>query len=707
MPGDDTPGYQLLLADIPAPGSPDGSLAAARALAAEQWRLLAPVIAQAPRMRLSPDGGVSFPKWHKGRGYEHPLDEALPYRPATVPVFHTESQSGRLLVADFDTKLAQHTDSPETPREQVTREATAFVELLERLGGRCIHDCSPSGGRHVYVLFAAALPYEELRRVAHALARRYTTLDASPMSNVFGQIRPPGAPHKMRAGQLTGWMRLDMPLDAALDAVRRPCGPKVWNGLLTELSAELHAVSPVQQATFDGPLDAGGEPWLPLIGGRRPIRADLDAMARTGDHLRAGYPDRSRARLAVLNSAAAAGWRLSEVIQEMRSGRWRGLAGFFGKYGARTKERITSEWRKAVIGTAGDKLASKTYTRRQDSTPPELPEEGSCPESIVAGSASMNPRQFPLRSKDGRTDYQRIRTWWNAVWLAERDPDRQAEWGRRAVTVRRVLRALGKAAQMRGSTTVEFGVRSLSLASGLHWTTVADVLVLLRNEDDPLVDLVMSGEGVRADVYRLRVPDAYRKDAAWRRWRAGFIEGIHPAFWELSGPSALLYEVLGAEETKAGELVRLSALADISVWRSLKELAAYGLAVKGERGWRRGEATLEEVAKELGADKRMAELVELYREQRREWHELLGILKATKEDERARGVGPDERSLSELADLLAQFEPPPWLGDEPDPPDELPLKIPDEDPEWLSLWRHQVEDLGLVTMTHRLIRSKT
>ncbi|MFC0862327.1 hypothetical protein ACFHYQ_08460 [Sphaerimonospora cavernae] len=701
MPGDDTPGYQLLLADIPAPGSPDGSPAEARALAAEQWRLLAPAIAQAPRMRLSPDGGASFPKWHKGRGYEHPLDDALPYRPATVPVFHAESQTGRLLVADFDVTLAQHTNFSETPRELVTREATAFAELIERLGGRCIHDRSPSGGRHVYVLFAAALPYEELRRVAQALARRYATLDASPMSNVFGQIRPPGAGHKLQAGRLTGWMRLDMPLDAALDAVRRPCGPKVWDGLLTELTAELHAVSPVQQATFDGPTDAEGEPWLPLIGGRRPIRADLDAMAQTGDHLKAGYPDRSRARLAVLNSAAAAGWRLAEVLKEMHSGRWRGLASFYGKYGSRDTTRITAEWRKSVIGAAGDKLASRDYTRRNHSTPPELGEKSSCPESVVTGLAAMNPRQLPLHRKAGHTDYQRIRTWWNAVWLAERDPDRQAEWGRRAVTVRKVLRALGKAAQMRGSLTVEFGVRSLSIASGLHWTTVADVLVLLRSEDDPLIDLVTNGEGVRADVYQLRVPEAYRKDAAWRRWRAGLIEGIHPAFWELSGPSALLYEVLSTEETKAGELVRLSALSDASVWRSLKELAAYGLAVKGERGWRRGEAALEDVAKELGTDKRMAELVELYREQRREWHELLGILKATKEDERARGVGPDETPISELADLLAQSEPPPWVNDEPDPPDGLPIKIPDEDPEWLSIWRHEVEDLGLVVMTDR------
>ncbi|WP_285783166.1 hypothetical protein [Microbispora sp. NBRC 16548] len=649
-------------------------------------------------MRLSPDGGVSFPKWHKGRGYEHALVEALPYRPATVPVFNAETYTGRLLVADFDIALARRTSSPASPREQVTREARAFVELIEGLGGRCIHDCSPSGGRHVYVLFAAALPYEELRQVAHALARRYTTVDVSPMSNPFGQIRPPGAPHKLEGGQLTGWMRLDMALDAALDAVRHPCGPQVWDSLLEELAGELYALSPVRQATFDGPVDADGEPWLPRIGGRRPIRTDLDAMARTGDYKQGGYPDRSRARLAVLNSAAAAGWRLSDVLQEMRSGRWRGMAAFYGKYGPRDTERITAEWRKAVSGSAVDKPAPDSYTREQTSTPPTPPPVGPVVPEFPAG----NPWHVPLHRKEGGDEYQRIRTWWNAVWLAERDPERRAKWGGAAVSVRRVLRALGAAAQLTGSTTVEFGVRSLSLMSGLHWTTVADLLVVLRDEDDPLLDMVMDHHGVKADVYQLRVPEAYRAEAVWRRWRAGTIDAIHPAFWGLSSPSALLYEALNSEETPVSDLVRLSWLGDTTVRRSLEELAAYGLAAKGERGWRRGAATLEQAAREVGSDERMTELVELYREQRREWHELLGILRATGDAERSRGVAPDEMPIAELAELLAQLEPPVWLDAEPDPSDELPIKIPEEDPEFLAQWRHEVEDLGVTTMVHRL-----
>ena len=56
-------------------------------------------------------------------------------------------------------------------------QAAELGQLLERLGGRCITDVSPSGGRHVYVLFAAALPWLELRDVARALTLRFPSID--------------------------------------------------------------------------------------------------------------------------------------------------------------------------------------------------------------------------------------------------------------------------------------------------------------------------------------------------------------------------------------------------------------------------------------------------------------------------------------------------------------------------------------------------
>ena len=52
----------------------------------------------------------------------------------------------------------------------------------------CSPMSSPSGGRHVFILFAAALPWLELRDVARALALRFPSIDTSPMSSLGGQI---------------------------------------------------------------------------------------------------------------------------------------------------------------------------------------------------------------------------------------------------------------------------------------------------------------------------------------------------------------------------------------------------------------------------------------------------------------------------------------------------------------------------------------
>ncbi len=67
---------------------------------------------------------------------------------------------------------------------------------MARCGGQVVADVSPSGGCHVYVLFAAALPWLELRDAARALALRFPAVDPAPMCSLGGQISPPGARHK-------------------------------------------------------------------------------------------------------------------------------------------------------------------------------------------------------------------------------------------------------------------------------------------------------------------------------------------------------------------------------------------------------------------------------------------------------------------------------------------------------------------------------
>ena len=196
---------------------------------------------------------------------------------------------------------------------EVDHQAAELGQLLERLGGRYIADVSPSGGRHVLVLFASSLPWRELRDVARALALRFPSIDTAPMSSLGGQISPPGARHKSG-----GWRVLSTPLGEARAAVEHPNGPEVWAALLDELAAELQPGRiGLRESHGDiaalAELDDTGVPWVPRLGGRAPLGAELEHAARSGRWDRSRYAGRSEARMAILGAAVARGWRLAEV----------------------------------------------------------------------------------------------------------------------------------------------------------------------------------------------------------------------------------------------------------------------------------------------------------------------------------------------------------------------------------------------------------
>src|SRR5208282_2967824 len=134
---------------------------------------------------------------------------------------------------------------------------------VARCGGQVLADVSPSGGRHLYVLFAAPMPWLELRDVVRALALRFPAIDTAPVSSLGGQISPPGSRHKSG-----GWRLLSSP-EAASAAVEHPNGPEVWAALLGELAAELRRVELGPAcATFadEAEVDDAGVPWLPRLG---------------------------------------------------------------------------------------------------------------------------------------------------------------------------------------------------------------------------------------------------------------------------------------------------------------------------------------------------------------------------------------------------------------------------------------------------------
>jgi hypothetical protein len=101
----------------------------------------------------------------------------------------------------------------------------------------------------------------------------------------------------------------------------------VWAALLAEFAAELQQVERAPGSRGDDQavpeLDDAGVPWIPRSGGRAPLGAELDRVARTGRWDRSRYPGRSEARMAVLAAAAGRGWQLADVRAAVGSGAWR------------------------------------------------------------------------------------------------------------------------------------------------------------------------------------------------------------------------------------------------------------------------------------------------------------------------------------------------------------------------------------------------
>ena len=174
-----------------------------------------------------------------------------------------------------------------------------------------------------------------------------------------------------------------------------------------------------------------------------------------------------------------------------------------------------------------------------------------------------------------------------------------------------------------GSSTIEFGSRNIALYSALSQRTVARVLRLLRDEPDPLIDLVSRRQMARADRYALRIPDRYGGSVRWRRRRAGRVEAIHPAFLVLGGPAGLVYQVLGEASVRGAEVARAARLSASAVSAALRVLAGHGLAERGPGGWRRGPVALAGVAEATDAAGQQRERGARYRRDRESWRARL------------------------------------------------------------------------------------
>jgi hypothetical protein len=604
LPWCDTPGVATA-----SPGSPDGL---SRAAAEAAWRAVTPLIAGTAHVRVSKDGGRTYPARHA-----RPLPADPPGQPCTVPVYDPGTGTGRMLALDLDLARAgrdvddaavQHRgERGADPGAGVGAQAEALAGLVARCGGRVVADVSPGGGRHLYVVFAAAVPWRELRDLARAVALRFPAVDPAPMCGLGGQISPPGSRHKSG-----GWRLLSTPLEAARAVVERPGGPGVWDALLAEFAAELrqaegHPGDPRIRAPAGAELDGAGVPWVPRLGGRAPLGAGLEQVARTGRWDGSRYAGRSQARMAVLAAAAARGWRLDEVREAVGSGAWRGLAGLYERPSepGRMDRLLPWEWRKSAAFAAGEK-------------------------NVPGWLTSVSTSRPPART-GGADEFGLIRQWVTGTDCAAADPERARRWGRHAIAVRQLLAALGQAAMVAGSSVIEFGTRNLALHAGLSQRTAARLLRMLREEPDPLIDLVSPGRLARADRYALRIPDAYAASVRWRRRRAGRIEAIHPAFLALGGTAGLVYQALGPAGARGAEVARAARLSASAAGTALQVLAGHGLAERGPAGWRRGPADLDSVAESTGAAGLHRQRTDRYDNDRERWQARLRDYRAARQ----------------------------------------------------------------------------
>ena len=194
-----------------------------------------------------------------------------------------------------------------------------------------------------------------------------------------------------------------------------------------------------------------------------------------------------------------------------------------------------------------------------------------------------------------------------------------------------MLRAIGEAALKTGSRYVAFGVRSLSVATGMDHTTVAAHLRALRDEDDPLIDLIENDRGLAGDLYQLRIPDHIAARATRIAWRAGKLHALRPVFRELGHPAAFVYEALEHthQPQRSFDLTTTTGLSRRAVHDALQTLAAWNLVTTRHGRWvltPGAGATMQQLAEQFGCVETVRALVHRHRVERAAYRQALRIV---------------------------------------------------------------------------------
>ncbi|WP_394216807.1 hypothetical protein [Brachybacterium vulturis] len=554
-----------------------------------QW-VLGVLIAGRSRVRIGRwDGRKS--KWQYSTRDERDLTTEVPSKPAAVLLYNSQALC-RTLVVDVDV--------PGAPgRELVHR----VVALLERCGARVVVDRSPAGKHHVYVPVRDGLSVEESGALAKALARRFPGVDPLPHTTgaTSGCIRTPGSPYK----DGSGYQELVTPLDTARRVLMMRNGSEVIGALRRELSEEL-ATGAREAMTLARPLEElEGEAAVlnaPFAG--RVMAPRWVNLAQEGLYLEAGYGDRSTARMAMLCAAARAGMRFEDVAARVEDGRWAGVVELF-QNANKPGQLLGKEWRKAVAFVANSQRMKKSVRHCNTSEAVEVTR--GAPQARTNEEITIDEHRFIRR--------------WRAV-LGEAEGLELS--GPRGMHARFLLRALAAAAHQKGSRHIEFGVRSLSLSLPVQPSTVSRVLAELRSAEDPWIALVREGEGTRADLYELRIPERHIERAQRVELPGGKIHALRPVFRELGVVAALVFEAieLGAPSIETARV--RAAVSRSAAYEALELLEAWGLIERDDGGRLVAvPSRLGEVAERVGAALVVGLLVERFRTERRAWIEHL------------------------------------------------------------------------------------
>ena len=535
-----------------------------RQAAQVEWTALAPLLSHSSVMRVSRDGGKTYPhKWVR----ELNPDVLMPM-PAAVHL-HDKHGCGHVLVLDLDQAAGNVAD-----------DYTALTHTLDSYGAMWFADASPSRGRHIYIPLTEATPHTALADAARRLATLYPSIDPAPhYSADTGCIRPPGSVWKRG-----GHQRLITDLKDAIAAatIRNP--NHLLNTLVDGIPAQL---LPSAEESADVDVSA----YVPEDSS--PLSPRLATTARTGLYDTNRYSSPSEARQAVITGAVRAGLTRLDVIRRVESGIWPGLAAMYRRYNTGQRSALGRDWTKA-----------QAWLSRQGQSGVQ---SGTTSPKVTGGQLPLTSTHSILRRLEKH--------------LSQTEPPATSGPTRKR---RYLLRALLAAAHQDSSLMIARGCRSLAIASGIDHTKLPAALNALCAEAHPLLRKIQDAQGKHAAVYELLPPSETTSDES--PWGKGLpVHALRPVFRILGLTAADVYETLELHSSLTGRgIARATGHSPTTVLDALALLHSQGLITAEKAGgntvWNvtRPQA-LADAADRLGATAIVAALILRYRNERLTW----------------------------------------------------------------------------------------